>query len=195
MLTVEICGTLIALGYVLLTIWEDSRCWYLAIVSAIIFSYIFFQAELYFESILQWIFVILSIRGLLLWGNGKNQEKLQSQKSLSPKWMSSKERIIHFIACIIGTFSLVAIASFTSLSLSLSPVIIYLDAFITAGSIVATIQATKKATESWLSWICVNCLASGLYIHKNLYITAFLYGVYTLLAVYGFNKWRQKQRL
>jgi len=193
MLLVEICGSLVALGYIFLTIYEDNRCWYFAVLSSIIFAYIFFQAELYFESVLQWVFVVLSIRGAISWNSGKTREE-----PLIPRWMSYKERLTDGAFCIVGTLSLTAIAYSISVSRSISisipPVVAYLDAFITVGSVVATIQATRKATESWLSWICVDLLASGLYVYKKLYITAFLYSIYTLLAVYGLNKWRAKKR-
>jgi len=49
----------------------------------------------------------------------------------------------------------------------------------------------KKFIEQWLIWIFVDALSAGLYIYKNLYPTAVLFVVFTIMAVVGYFQWRK----
>jgi nicotinamide mononucleotide transporter len=65
------------------------------------------------------------------------------------------------------------------------------DAFITAGSVIATWMLARKILEHWLLWIIVDSVAAVLYFYKGMYPTVFLYIVYTLIAVLGYYQWRK----
>ena len=66
------------------------------------------------------------------------------------------------------------------------------DAFTTAASIVATWMLARKILEHWLVWIVVDLVAAGLYLYKELYPTALLYIVYSVIAVAGYIQWKKK---
>ena len=68
---------------------------------------------------------------------------------------------------------------------------IYWDAFTTAGSIVATWMLARKMLEHWLLWIVIDLVSLGMYLYKELYLTAFLFLVYTVMAVVGFREWKK----
>ena len=65
----------------------------------------------------------------------------------------------------------------------------YGDSFTTAASIVALYMLARKYAEQWLVWIVVDVVCCWLYVSKGLYPTAALYGLYALLAVFGYRKW------
>jgi nicotinamide mononucleotide transporter len=65
------------------------------------------------------------------------------------------------------------------------------DAFITAGSIVATWMLARKILEHWLIWIIVDGVSVGLYLYKDMYPTVFLYIIFTVIAIIGFYKWKR----
>jgi nicotinamide mononucleotide transporter len=44
--------------------------------------------------------------------------------------------------------------------------------------------------QCWPLWIAVDVIFVGLFIYKDLYLTAALYGLFTLLAVQGWRAWR-----
>ena len=67
----------------------------------------------------------------------------------------------------------------------------YWDATTTAFSLVGQWLLAKKVLENWLVWIAVDVLYVGIYVYKELYLTAGLFGLYTVLAVAGFFAWRK----
>ena len=50
---------------------------------------------------------------------------------------------------------------------------------------------TRKLLENWLLWTIVDVVYVGMFIYKDLYLTAFNYGVYLVLAVAGYTSWRR----
>lgn len=69
------------------------------------------------------------------------------------------------------------------------------DAFTTAGGIVATWMLARKMLENWLVWTVINSFSLGMYIFKELYITVFLFIIYTVMAVVGYYKWKGNMTL
>jgi len=63
------------------------------------------------------------------------------------------------------------------------------DSLIAVLSIMAMWMAAKKIVECWHIWIFVNIFATGLYIHQNLYPTAVLFSVYSILSFVGLKEW------
>jgi nicotinamide mononucleotide transporter len=71
----------------------------------------------------------------------------------------------------------------------------YLDAFTTSASIIATWMLAKKLLENWLFWVVIDAVSMFMYIYKELYATAILFLVYTLIAVVGYQKWKREWRI
>ena len=66
-----------------------------------------------------------------------------------------------------------------------------LDAFTTALSIVGIWALARKYLEQWFVWIVVDVVTCGLYFYKDIPFKASLYGVYVIIAVFGYFKWRK----
>jgi len=49
----------------------------------------------------------------------------------------------------------------------------------------------RKYVEQWWAWIGVDAVSTGLYIYKGLDFTAALYGLYTIIAIFGYFKWKK----
>lgn len=69
-----------------------------------------------------------------------------------------------------------------------SPVPVW-DGLITSLSVVATWMLTKKIVEQWYVWILANSVAVIVYLAMNMYPTAVLFAVYTVMAVIGLRAW------
>jgi nicotinamide mononucleotide transporter len=65
------------------------------------------------------------------------------------------------------------------------------DALITAGSIIATWMLARKILEHWIVWIVVDAISVGLYLYKDMYPTVFLYFIFTVIAIFGFYRWKK----
>jgi nicotinamide mononucleotide transporter len=69
-----------------------------------------------------------------------------------------------------------------------------MDGFLTAGSLVGQFLLSRKKIENWLVWIVVDILYVGLYLYKDLHLTAVLYGLFVLLAMAGWRAWDRDRR-
>ena len=69
------------------------------------------------------------------------------------------------------------------------------DSFTTALSIIAMWMLAHKYVEQWLAWLVVDAVSCGIYIYKDLYFTSFLYGLYAVIACFGYLKWKQLMNL
>jgi len=67
----------------------------------------------------------------------------------------------------------------------------FFDSMTTALCITAMWMLSRKYIEQWLVWLAVDLITTGLYIYKDLYITAALYALYSILAVIGYIKWKK----
>ena len=67
----------------------------------------------------------------------------------------------------------------------------WLDSFTTALSIVGMWMLARKYVEQWWAWILVDIVCCGLYIYKELYFTSGLYGLYSIIAIFGYLKWKK----
>ena len=50
---------------------------------------------------------------------------------------------------------------------------------------------TQKLLECWLAWLAVDVFYIGMFLYKELYLTAGLYAVFLVLAAMGFAEWRR----
>ena len=50
----------------------------------------------------------------------------------------------------------------------------------------------RRKLENWYLWIAVDILSVGIYLYKELYLTAGLYAVFLALAIGGLLAWRRE---
>ena len=74
----------------------------------------------------------------------------------------------------------------------------YVDSLTTVASFVAMWMSARKFLASWIAWFLIDLVQIVLYIVKGLngveglYLYAGLYGIYLLMAVWGWQSWRQR---
>ncbi|WP_236975186.1 nicotinamide riboside transporter PnuC [Membranihabitans maritimus] len=154
----------------------------IAIISVIIYIFIFYEAKLYADMGLQFYFLGMSIYGWYYWINRRGDDQL-----VRPV------RRINKLEVAIG---LLAIIIFTSgfgffLQQSTDAHFPYLDSFCTSCSLVAQFYLSRRILENWLLWVFVDIVYVYLYISKGLYPTTILYAVYIGVAIFGYLEWRK----
>src|SRR5690606_32656396 len=71
----------------------------------------------------------------------------------------------------------------------------FIDSFCTACSLVAQVFLARKVMENWLIWIFVDIIYVGVYIAKDLHLTAGMYALYIYIAAMGYIEWRREYLL
>ncbi len=59
-------------------------------------------------------------------------------------------------------------------------------------SVVAQLLMMRKKFEHWYLWITVDVLSIGIYIYKNIPLTAGLYFIFLILCLKGLFEWRKE---
>ena len=67
----------------------------------------------------------------------------------------------------------------------------WLDAALTAFSLVAQWWQAKRHVAAWWLWIVVDVIYVGEYVYKHLLITSVLYAGFVVLAIIGLRAWQQ----
>ena len=70
-----------------------------------------------------------------------------------------------------------------------------LDSFTNALSFVGMWALARKYLEQWFFWIVVDVVCCFLYIQKGIPFKAGLYGLYVVIAIAGYYKWKQMLKI
>ena len=179
-LSLETLAVLCAIAYLFLAIRENIYCWYFALVSTVLYAWIFRGVNLYMESALNIYYVMMAFYGWFCWKTPKTKIKRLKIKS----WELSR----HFK--VVSMICLISIISGVMLDLNTSARLPYLDSLTTWGSVITTFMVARKVLENWLYWVVINSLSIFLYVDRELYQTAVLFAMYTALSVAGYFQWR-----
>lgn len=90
----------------------------------------------------------------------------------------------------LGFFLLAWAATYYVLVAYTNSTVPLLDAFTNALSFVGLWALARKYVEQWLFWIAVDVVCCYLYVVKGIPFKAGLYGLYVVIAVMGYRKWK-----
>jgi nicotinamide mononucleotide transporter len=180
----EIAGTTISIIYLVLSIHQNKWLWPFGLISSAIYVVVFYKSGIYADMGLQVYYVFISIYGWYSWKNLENKTEVDS-KVFRIILKPGKVFILVIITGILFFGISQALIRFTNSTVP------FIDAFTTALSIAATWMLARKYIEHWIIWIVVDILSAGLYVYKELFITVFLYLVYSIFAVVGFYMWKK----
>ncbi len=180
----EVVAFVLALAMVGFTIRVNAWGWPLAIVSSLLYFALFWNSRLYGDASLQIFFAAIALWGWWQWLRGTRDggEPLEVQAlSARGRW---------------GVVAAIAVAwPFTGLFLRryTDTDVPWWDAFPTAASVAGQWLLGRKYIENWPTWIVVNVVSLLLFVHKALWLTAVLYGLFVLLSLVGWRAWSRRR--
>jgi nicotinamide mononucleotide transporter len=184
---VEVFGAVTGIAYVILEIRRNILLWPLGILTSAVYIYVFGRNGFYAGMVLQGYYVVISIYGWYKW-QGAQDSRSEVKSDVSK--IDSKTALI----CLVISLGLWALLWFSLDRWTDSPMPLW-DGLITSLSVVATWMLTKKIIEQWYVWILANSIAVIVYLVMDMYPTAVLFAVYTVMAVIGLRAWgRQNAR-
>ncbi len=174
----------VAFGLVNITLIIRRSIWNypFGIVMVVLYAHIFWRAKLYSDAGLQVFFLLVQLYGWVAWAGKQGDDGLVIIDQMGPF-----SRMGWVVA------SIVAIAIWgTMMHQMIDAAYPYWDGAIAMLSVAAQFMMTRRLIENWIWWIIVDVLAIGLFAVKGLWLTAGLYGVFLVMATYGFIEWRRK---
>lgn len=179
---IEIVGVVLSLIYLYLSIKAKVGLWLFGILSSVFYIVVFFDAKLYADLSLNVYYVLISIYGWINWHRNSNSDPNQLTTTLL-----TRKLVIQLAAATVAFY----IIYYLVLSRCTDSNVPKVDALVGALSVTGTWMLAKKLIENWLVWIAVDAICIGLYLYKDLYPTAALFVVYTLMAGIGYWQWKK----
>jgi nicotinamide mononucleotide transporter len=182
---IEIVAAAFGIAAVYLSARQSVWNWPLGIINVALYIIVFYGAKLYADMGLQVVYVVLAAYGWWHWLHGGANRGVLRVSRVPPR-----EVVLLTIAFLVGTAVLSTfLARKTDASLPLA------DSALTVASLVAQYMMTRKYLECWWVWLAADIAYVAMFIYKSLWPTAGLYAVFCVLAVVGWQQWRESLRL
>lgn len=182
---IELIGAILSLIYLYLSIRQKNSLWIFGFLCSALYIVVFYQSKFYADMSLQFYYLAISVFGWFSWQKGKTPQ--------GKDFVIRRTPVLPWIVISLATTALFFIYYFILSKLTDSPLPAW-DSFTTALSITATWMLARKYIEHWLFWIVVDSVSAGLYFYRELYPTAILFVIYTVMAVIGYWSWRKEIR-
>ena len=144
------------------------------VLSSSLYGVFFYQVDLFASAMLQIIFIGAAIYGWFGW----------APTGAVPGTISTRIRIRIAIGTIVSVAVLAPVMS------NIGAAATWTDAFILIGSLVAQLLMIYEKYETWVLWLIVNVVATVQYLSLGYWFTALLYGVFAIVAILGWKRWR-----
>ena len=177
----ELLGSIFGLLAVWYLIKENILTWPAGIIYIFISFVIFYRTKLYADLALHFVFLVLNIYGWYFWIKGRKEESNLPVTTISFKFLTSITG-----GCAVGIWIMGTL--FERYTDAAVP---YWDSATTVLSLAGMWLTARKKIENWYFWIVVDILATGIYIYKEIYFYATLYGIYIGLASIGYFSWKK----
>ena len=177
----DITTTILGLAYILLEYKASVWMWVVGFFMQVLGIALYYQKGLYADCGMEFYYLAMTVYGFIAWMRHSNQKL-----DLPIRHMPRKTALIWIgLAAVIWLAIYLILTNFTD---SRVPV---LDAFTTALSIVGIWALARKYLEQWFVWIIVDIVTCGLYFYKDIPFKASLYGIYVIIAVFGYFNWKK----
>lgn len=180
-MALEILGFCVGLLYLWWEYHADSKVWVASVVMPAISMWIYFNKGLYADFAINIYYLLIAVYGFITWTRGSEDKK---KTPLPITHIPVKVWVGSAIVFLILWYAIrYILLNFTDSTVPTA------DAFTTALSIIGLWLMARKYAEQWLIWCVVDIVCSGLYFYKGIPFYGILYGIYTVIAIFGYRKW------
>lgn len=183
-LTLQIVGVVLGLLYLWLEYKANIWLWVVGLIMPIVHGTLYFQSGLYADFSMQLYYIAAGVYGLIVWGRGAKEKDTKSELKISSTPLA-------VWVAIAGMYALLHVAIYLFLVNFTDSTVPFWDSLTTALCIIAYWMLSRKYVEQWLVWLVVDMVTVGLYIYKDIPLTAGLYALYCTMAVAGYLRWRR----
>ena len=177
----DITTTALGLAYILLEYKASVWMWAVGFMMQCLGIMLYYQKGLYADCGMEFYYLVMTVYGFVAWMRHK-----QKAADLPIRHMPKKMAFIWIVAgLVIWALIYFVLSRFTNSNVPVA------DAFTTALSIVGIWALARKYLEQWFVWIVVDIVTCGLYFYKDIPFKASLYGLYVIIAIFGYFKWKK----
>ncbi len=175
----ESVAVVTALMYLVLAIRQNIWCWFGAGSSTAIYVYLFFDARLYMQSVLNGFYFAMAIYGWRVWRSGQ-----QGDSDLPVvRWPASTHGYAILAIIAVAAANAYLLETFTDAE---HP---YVDSAIAWAAVWATFLVARKVLENWWYWLVIDLASIFIYWSRDLQLTSLLFTVYVIMIPFGLISW------
>ena len=179
----DILTTILGLIYIWLEYRAHIALWVIGIIMPALDVILYWNHGLYGDAGMACYYTLAAFYGLYVWKFVKTRKK----KEALPIVYMPHRQYLPTAACFFVAWGAIYYVLITWTD-STVPV---LDSFTNALSFVGMWALARKYVEQWLFWMVVDIVCTILYIQKGIPFKACLYGIYVVIAVAGYQKWKK----
>ncbi len=176
----ELGALVFGVTYVVLAARGNVWCWPAGIIASALSLAVALQSDYRLDALKESYYVGMGVYGWYHWTARRTDDRATPIVSNSAAFNAGLIVFGLALSAIIGY-------AFDRLGSSLP----YLDAATTVFAFTTTWLVARKVIENWLYWIVVNCVSIHMYVVSQAYFFSMLLGVYTVVAVLGYVRWRR----
>lgn len=186
----DIITTLLGLIYIYLEYRASIWLWLVGIIMPALDIALYWSHGLYGDAGMAVYYTIAAIYGYLVWTFGKKRKADQSLSEQGDLPITSMPRRLFVPATLF--FAVAWGLTWYILKAYTNSTVPVLDGFTNALSFVGLWALARKYIEQWFFWIIVDAVCCYLYVGKGIPFKAGLYGLYVVIAVAGYFKWKKQ---
>ena len=171
----EIAAFITSLLAVVLGVIGSRKTWIWWNLGSILYAILFYQSDYFGSAALQFVFIAAAFWGWFGWSNS----------GAKPRQSTNKERTIFILVLLFASIA------FYPLLIAIGATSSAIESFGFVGSVIAQILMVLERFEAWPLWLIVDAAYTYQYFTGNLYLTSFLYLIFTALAVWGWYRWQK----
>jgi nicotinamide mononucleotide transporter len=192
----EVCAFVLSLWMVWCNLQVRVLAWPLAIAASAAYGVLFLHFRLYGEASLQGMFIALSAWGWWRWARAERLKQAlltssggEQAASLDVGALTARQRWAAALSgLLLWPLLALVLTRWTDTDVP------WWDALPTAGSVVGQVLLARKRIENWAVWALVNVVSVGLFAWKQLWLTAVLYALFTVLSCLGWRAWARRMQ-
>ncbi|WP_308260067.1 nicotinamide riboside transporter PnuC [Prevotella sp.] len=181
----DIFTTILGIIYLVLEYRASIALWIVGIIMPALDIYLYWTHGLYGDAGMAVYYTLAAVYGYAVWQFGKKQGQTDKQ----PLPVTHMRKSLYLPAFVF--FAVAWGVTYDVLKEFTNSTVPLLDAFTNAMSFVGLWALARKYVEQWLFWIAVDAICFYLYVIKGIPFKAGLYGLYTVIAVMGYLKWKR----
>jgi nicotinamide mononucleotide transporter len=183
----DIFTTILGLLYIWLEYRAHIALWVIGIIMPALDIVLYWQHGLYGDAGMACYYTLAALYGLYVW----KFKKTRKTKQALPIIHMPRRLYLPAVVCFFLAWGLIYYVLVTWTN-STVPV---LDSFTNALSFIGLWALARKYLEQWLFWIVVDIVCCVLYVQKGIPFKAALYGLYVLIAIAGYYKWKKMTKI
>ena len=178
----DILTTILGLIYIWLEYRAHIALWVIGVIMPALDIVLYWQHGLYGDAGMACYYTFAALYGFYVWKFVKTRKKKEPLPIIfMPRRQYLPTIVFFFVAWAAVYYVLVTWTDST---------VLLLDSFTNALSFVGLWALARKYVEQWVFWMVVDGVCTFLYIKKGIPFKAMLYGLYVVIAIAGYLKWR-----